>query len=493
MLADVGLRYEFDLNGTPVSALQAGQSYVLKAFIRDNRPTTATGVLQAYFNVNYSSLVNIPSGQGVTAGAAYNWAPGGNVSTSGQIIGTGGELTFRTAYSPPTLEQLLYSVPFNATNAGTLTLTTAVDTLNSGNNVIYFCGFSNPNSVTNMSDVEVDGLTSPTLSPDGSTVTGTIQVQPAGAGIASRFAVSTSGSTTAGSTTTVTVTAQDIFGSTVSGYNGTVHFTSTDGAAVLPANATLTNGVGTFNVTFKTAGNQSVTATDTGNNTITGTTAAVTVSPAAATKFVMSASSAATAGNSIAVAVTAQDAYNNTVSNYGGTIHFSSTDSAAILPANATLTNGTGTFFATLRTAGNQDSKRTDTVNGSITGSTGTVSVSPAATAKLAVSARRAPSRGTRSRSLITAQDIYGNTTTGYGGTVHFTSVDPAAVLPANSTLPGGVGTFSVTLKTAGGQTVTATDTSNGSIAGNSGTISVSPPRRITTCSPLQAAPRQEA
>jgi hypothetical protein len=140
MLADAGLRYEFDLNGTPVSALQAGQTYVMKAFIRDNRPngsgpTNAQGVLQAYFNVNYSSVVNIPSGQGVTAGAAYNWAPGGNTSTSGQIIGTGGELTYRTAYSPPTLEQLLYSVPFNAASAGTLTLTPAVDTLNSGNNV----------------------------------------------------------------------------------------------------------------------------------------------------------------------------------------------------------------------------------------------------------------------------------------------------------------------------------------------------------------------
>ena len=38
------------------------------------------------------------------------------------------------------------------------------------------------------------------------------------------------------------------------GYTGTVHFTSSDGAAVLPANSTLTNGVGTFSVTLKTAG-----------------------------------------------------------------------------------------------------------------------------------------------------------------------------------------------------------------------------------------------
>lgn len=286
--------------------------------------------------------------------------------------------------------------------------------------------------------------------------------------------MSASSSATAGSSTAVTVTAKDIYGTTVSNYSGTVHFTCTDGAAVLPANATLTNGVGTFNVTFKTAGNQTVTATDTGNNTINGTTGTVTVAAAAASKFIVSATSTATAGNSIAVSVTAQDPYNNTVLNYGGTIHFTSTDALAILPANSTLTNGTGTFFLTLRTAGNQTVTATDTVNGSVTGITGPVTVSPAAVSKYAVAAPASAVAGTPFTFTVTAQDTYGNTVTGYGGTVHFTSTDGAAVLPANSTLPGGTGTFSTTLKTAGSQTLTATDTSTGSITGNSGTMSVS-------------------
>jgi len=40
-------------------------------------------------------------------------------------------------------------------------------------------------------------------------------------------------------------------------------------------------------------------------------------------------------------------------------------------------------------------------------------------------------------------------------------------VLPANGGLAGGVGAFSVTLETAGSQSITATDTVTGSIAGS--------------------------
>ena len=82
----------------------------------------------------------------------------------------------------------------------------------------------------------------------------------------------------AGSSFTVTVTAQNIVGNTVTSYSGTVHLTSNDPQAVLPADATLTNGVGTFNVTLKTAGSQAIIATDatSTNPTITGTSSAIT-------------------------------------------------------------------------------------------------------------------------------------------------------------------------------------------------------------------------
>ena len=74
--------------------------------------------------------------------------------------------------------------------------------------------------------------------------------------------------TAAGAAHDVTVTALDPFGNTASGYRGTVHFTSSDGRAVLPGNYTFTAGdAGTHTftngVTLKTPGTQSITATDT--------------------------------------------------------------------------------------------------------------------------------------------------------------------------------------------------------------------------------------
>src|SRR5439155_3164000 len=101
------------------------------------------------------------------------------------------------------------------------------------------------------------------------------------------------------------------------------------------------------------------------------------------------------------------------------------------------------------------------------------VNVSAAAATHLSVSAPVNVTAGTAFNVLVTALDAFNNTATGYTGTVHLTSSDALAVLPANATLTNGTKTFTVTLKTAGGQTVTATDTSNASITGTSGTINV--------------------
>ena len=61
---------------------------------------------------------------------------------------------------------------------------------------------------------------------------------------------------------------------------------------------------------------------------------------------------------------------------------------------------------------------------------------------------------------MMTAYDAYDNIATGYRGTVHFSSSDPAASLPADYTFVSGVSPYLyVTLETLGDQTVTATDT----------------------------------
>ena len=172
------------------------------------------------------------------------------------------------------------------------------------------------------------------------------------------------------------MTAKDSGGSTVTGYSGTVHLTSSDGAAVLPADYTfspLDNGTKTFTfgVTLKTAGTQSITATDTGT-LITGVTSGVTVLPAGASILVLAGyptpQFVGTAGN---VTVTAKDAFGNIATGYSGTIQFTSTDTAATLPDYYSFLpgdNGVKTFSVTFATAGSQNITATDTITSSVTG-----------------------------------------------------------------------------------------------------------------------------
>jgi hypothetical protein len=308
-----------------------------------------------------------------------------------------------------------------------------------------------------------------------STITGNapVTVSPAAA---STFTVSGFPSPVmAGTGSSFSVTAKDTFGNTATGYTGTVRFTSSDGQAMLPGNSTLSNGTGTFNATLKTAGAQSLTATDTMSSSITGSQTGITVNPAAASIFaVMGFPSPVTAGVAGSLTVTAKDAFGNTVTGYGGTVHFTSSDGQASLPANSRLTNGTGSFNATLKTAGAQSITATDTVNSGITGNQAGITVNPAAASTLVVSGFPSPqTAGITGGFTVTAKDAFGNTATGYGGTVHFTSSDGQASLPANSTLSGGSGSFGATLKTAGTQSITATDTVTSSITGTQSGITV--------------------
>jgi YVTN family beta-propeller protein len=84
---------------------------------------------------------------------------------------------------------------------------------------------------------------------------------------------------TAATPFTFTVIALDAMGAVVPTYTGTVHITTSDTAAKLPADATLAQGVGTFTVTFNTTGNQTITASDTVGDAGSGISPAVSVQP----------------------------------------------------------------------------------------------------------------------------------------------------------------------------------------------------------------------
>jgi hypothetical protein len=198
--------------------------------------------------------------------------------------------------------------------------------------------------------------------------------------------------------------------------------------------------------------------------------------PIVATHFsVTSATSAPTDGTAFMFTVTALGDSGQTATSYSGTVHFSSTDALAILPADMAITSVTATFSATLKTTGSQTITVTDTAK--LTGTSSAIVVKSTGATQLVLSPSTfTATTGTPLSFTVTALDALNNTATGYSGTVHFTSNDPQAALPHDSTLTSGTGTFSVTLKTSGSESITATDTATSSITSGPVLISVSGP-----------------
>jgi hypothetical protein len=198
----------------------------------------------------------------------------------------------------------------------------------------------------------------------------------------------------AGEPQAVTVTVSDGAGVLRAGYRGTVHFTTSDPNASLPADYTFTAsdaGTHTFSSSLDppldlvTAGRQWVRVTDTHNPNLTGQ-ALDTLRYPPSTTLVVSVSSWAP-GISQDVTVTAMEGgVRETV--YRGTVHFTTTDSRASVPVNYTFTvadAGSHTFASTLytplilMTPGIQTVRATDVADPSVTGeATGVVPASGA-------------------------------------------------------------------------------------------------------------------
>ena len=116
------------------------------------------------------------------------------------------------------------------------------------------------------------------------------------AAAATHLAVTAPGSVTAGSGFAFTVTAEDQFNNTAQSYTRHGPLRQQRQRSHRAGQQHADGGVGTFSATLKTAGSQTLTATDTVNTSITGASGTITVSAAAATHFVVSAPSTATAG-----------------------------------------------------------------------------------------------------------------------------------------------------------------------------------------------------
>jgi hypothetical protein len=158
--------------------------------------------------------------------------------------------------------------------------------------------------------------------------------------------------------------------------------------------------------------------------------------------------SPAVAGASHNVTVTARDALDNTDTTYAGKVHFTSTDGAAVLPADTALTNGTGTFAVTLATEGTQSITATDTVTSSISGSQSGIVVAGPPTIVKAFGAASIAVNGSTSLSFTVQNN---NTTTALTGVAFTDTLPVGLVISTPNALTGS----------CGGGTITATQATN--------------------------------
>ncbi len=221
------------------------------------------------------------------------------------------------------------------------------------------------------------------------------------------------------------------------------------------------------------SGGMSTIATAAGNEAFRGV--APVPQLVSATHFVVSTPASSTAGNAFSITVSARDASNNVVTNFTGTVHFTTSDAAALaIPADYTFVAGdhgshTFTNLTNLVTAGTQ----TINAGGSIFGSAN-LTINPAAANHLVITPPAAANAGTPFSFTVTATDPYGNTATSYTGTVQLSKSDSgvgSAIAGNYHFVAGdnGAHTFvnGATLVTGYSQTISAADTVTPSINGS--------------------------
>jgi adhesin/invasin len=288
-------------------------------------------------------------------------------------------------------------------------------------------------------------------SPLTFTATGTVGTVSAAQSLVSAApgAIAASSGTTI---STITVTARDPFNNLVQGATVVLAATGTGNSVTQPVATTNGSGVATGTLSATVAEAKTVFATI--NGVPITQTAAVTVTPAAvsAAQSTVSASPGAIAASSGAttstITVTARDPFNNLIA--GATVVLAATGTGNTLTQPVATTNGSGVATGTLSATLAEAKTVAATINGVPITQTAAVTVDPAAASELVFTQQ--PSDATTSTDIappitVAVRDAFGNTVTGFAGSVTMTIENDAGALTAltgtnPATVVSGVATF---------------------------------------------------
>jgi len=271
------------------------------------------------------------------------------------------------------------------------------------------------------------------------------------------------------------ISAVDAAGMPVFGFSGSATISSSDTAATVPATVKLVGGSAFVPVTFRTAGSQTLTATDAVDATRSATATTTVAAPLVATKLTVLVPAQTRAGVPTTVTALAVDASGRPVPTFSGTATVASSDAGAALPlVEVIFKNGRATFQATFATAGAQTLTVSSLSDPKVSGTASTTVSAQPTVASFAVVMPPRVLAGVSVSAAVVAMDASRRPIRGYDGTATVTSSDPAAILPASITFKNGRAVMQVTLATAGNQSVSVRGGAAGDIAG-SATVAVVP------------------
>ena len=115
-------------------------------------------------------------------------------------------------------------------------------------------------------------------------------------------------------------------------FTGDVTLSSTDGAAVLPETVSLSRGRAFVSVTFKTAGEQTLSLSSGGETPLTGSDSTLVGEPIVATQLAIRIPESTRVGAPSRVMLMAVDANGRSVPHFSGDVTLTSSDEAASLP-----------------------------------------------------------------------------------------------------------------------------------------------------------------
>ncbi len=250
----------------------------------------------------------------------------------------------------------------------------------------------------------------------------------------------------------ITVTAQDVYNNTATGFSGsgnTVDISHSGGGSITPAASDdFSNGIWSGNVTIaQTQTGDQITVTRSGGSE-TGTSNAFNVTPTTVDHFTISTiGGSQTAGSGFSVTITAEDANNNAVTSFIQTANLMD-ETGTNTPQQVTFSGGSWTGTVTITQSYNNNTLTVTSVGKS--GTSNQFDVNPASISSFEIATITSPQSADTPFSInITAKDQYGNTATGFGGTVTISDATGTISPTSSGTFSNGTRTQTVTITQA--------------------------------------------